>query len=108
MLYAVSHVAKQHREENSDGHESHMMKANSQIHLVALLAALVYLPGRGWCQLPKAPTSFRFAVIGDTGTGGREQREVAELLDGLRQKLDFRTVLMLGDNIYGGQTPTDF
>src|SRR5215467_14864927 len=84
------------------------MKAISQLHFAALLAAFVYLPGTGWCQLPQTPGSFRFAVIGDTGTGGRAQREVGELLDALRQKLDFRTVLMLGDNLYGSQTPADF
>jgi 3',5'-cyclic AMP phosphodiesterase CpdA len=67
--------------------------------------ALVWLPIAAFGQ---ASGGFRFAVIGDTGTGGRAQREVADRLDGLRREHPFDTVLMLGDNLYGGQTPADF
>jgi hypothetical protein len=82
------------------------MKAISQFKLAATLAA--FLSSTAWCQLPGTPGSFRFAVIGDSGTGGKAQREVAERLYGMHEKLGFETVLMLGDNLYGSQKPMDF
>lgn len=51
--------------------------------------------------------SVKFAVIGDNGTGRRPQFEVAEQMVIARKKLPFEFVIMLGDNIYGGQTPKD-
>jgi hypothetical protein len=53
-------------------------------------------------------TPYRFAVIGDSGTGGRGQYDVAARLAEQRERLGFETVLMLGDNIYGGASPRDF
>jgi len=61
-----------------------------------------------WAQLPNLPTSFHFAVIGDSGTGGRHQYEVGALLGQHQKTFGFQTVLMLGDNIYGGESPRDF
>ena len=58
--------------------------------------------------LPLKQNSVRFAVIGDNGTGERRQYELAEQMDNYHQKFGFDFVLMLGDNIYGGSTPTDF
>ncbi len=58
--------------------------------------------------LPNAKDSIKFAVIGDTGTGGREQYEVAKLLNEARARFPFEFVLMMGDNIYGGESPSDF
>jgi 3',5'-cyclic AMP phosphodiesterase CpdA len=57
---------------------------------------------------PHAEKSLRFAVIGDTGTGGSAQYEVGERLAGSRTVFPFDFVLMLGDNIYGGERPQDF
>ena len=71
----------------------------------ALLATLLCLPATAPAESAGA---FRFAVIGDTGTGGKAQREVAERLEGLRRDYPFDTVLMLGDNLYGSQKPADF
>ena len=59
-------------------------------------------------QLPENPKAVRFAVIGDTGTGGKEQYEVGALMTEAHQTFPFEFVLMLGDNIYGGKTPEDF
>jgi hypothetical protein len=73
----------------------------------SLLAAL-WLSCAAWAQLPNQPGSFRFAVIGDSGTGGRSQYEVGARLADMQKKFPFQTVVMLGDNIYGGQTPKDF
>jgi hypothetical protein len=57
--------------------------------------------------LPSAPNSVKFAAIGDTGSGDREQYDVANQMAGLRAKFPFDFVIMLGDNIYGGQGATD-
>jgi hypothetical protein len=59
-------------------------------------------------RLPLKPNSVRFAVIGDTGTGDTPQLEVAEEMEAYRQQAGFTFVIMLGDNIYGGDSPRDF
>jgi hypothetical protein len=59
-------------------------------------------------RLPLKPNSVRFAVIGDTGTGGTPQLEVAQQMEAYRKVAGFTFVIMLGDNIYGGDSPQDF
>ena len=59
-------------------------------------------------RLPLQPNSIRFAVIGDSGTGDREQYDVAHEMEAYREKVKFDFVIMLGDNIYGGHSPKDF
>jgi len=55
-----------------------------------------------------APDSVKFAVLGDTGTGDRPQFEVGERMTALRSAFPFEFVLMLGDNLYGGESARDF
>jgi hypothetical protein len=57
--------------------------------------------------LPNAAESVKFAVIGDTGTGDKPQFEVAREMTKFRAKFAFGHVIMLGDNIYGGQSEAD-
>jgi len=57
---------------------------------------------------PVKPDSLRFGVIGDTGTGGRPEYEIGALLAKARETFPFDFVVMLGDNLYGGQKPKDF
>ena len=59
-------------------------------------------------RLPLESQSVRFAVIGDSGTGEREQYEVAQKMEAYRKRVGFDFVIMLGDNIYGGHDPKDF
>jgi Calcineurin-like phosphoesterase len=59
-------------------------------------------------KLPLKPDSIRFAVIGDSGTGEREQYEVGTVMVKARQGFPFTFVIMLGDNIYGRERPEDF
>ena len=47
-------------------------------------------------------------MIGDSGTGDKAQYEVAQEMEAYRQVVGFTFVLMLGDNIYGGDHPRDF
>ena len=51
---------------------------------------------------------MKFAAIGDNGTGDREQYEVADQMTRLQATFPFDLVIMLGDNMYGGQKPADF
>ncbi len=59
-------------------------------------------------RLPLHNNSVRFAVIGDSGTGDKEQYEVAKQMELYREAVHFDFVVMLGDNIYGGHDPRDF
>jgi hypothetical protein len=59
-------------------------------------------------RLPNRADSVRFAVFGDNGTGEREQYEVARQMAAVRARFAFEFVLMCGDNMYGGQNPSDF
>jgi predicted phosphodiesterase len=54
------------------------------------------------------PDSLKFAVIGDNGNGTPEQSEIGAQMAAHREKFPFEFVLMMGDNIYGGQRPNDF
>src|SRR5712672_781306 len=57
--------------------------------------------------LPAAPNSVKFAAIGDAGTGDAPQFDVANQMAKFHAKFPFDRVIMLGDNIYGGQGPAD-
>jgi len=83
--------------------------------MVALLAYLLTmvatLPAQGKrldVKLPLRQGSVRFAVIGDSGTGDKEQYEVAKQMEAYRGRVKYDFVIMLGDNIYGGHSPQDF
>jgi len=58
--------------------------------------------------LPMKSGSVRFLVIGDAGTGGREQYQVASQILRYRTRFPFTFAIMLGDNIYGSERPQDF
>lgn len=57
---------------------------------------------------PAARDSMRFAVLGDTGTGGSAQYEVAAQLERARSVFPFEFVIMVGDNMYGPERPRDY
>jgi hypothetical protein len=58
--------------------------------------------------LPMKEGSVRFAVIGDTGTGTDKQQQVGDLMVKYRTVFPFEFVLMMGDNLYGGESAKDF
>lgn len=58
--------------------------------------------------LPVKEGSVRFAVMGDTGSGTDKQRDVANMMAQYRAIYPFEFVLMMGDNLYGGEEPKDF
>lgn len=53
---------------------------------------------------PKA-NEIRFAAIGDSGTGGKEQYRLAERLLKVQETTKFNLLLFLGDNIYESGSP---
>src|SRR5215207_1029301 len=57
--------------------------------------------------LPNEKDSVKFAVIGDSGTGGTAQYQVGKLLNDARARFPYEFVIMMGDNMYGGQGPAD-
>jgi len=59
-------------------------------------------------QLPDRPDSVKFAAMGDMGTGDREQYETAQQMATVHGRFPFDLVIMLGDNMYGGQSPADY
>jgi 3',5'-cyclic AMP phosphodiesterase CpdA len=61
----------------------------------------------GITTLPNVPDSVKFAVIGDNGTGDREQYDVADQMRRVQATFRFDLVIMMGDNFYGSQTPDD-
>ena len=78
--------------------------------ILILLLCLISIPSLAQKQLflPGKQDSVRFAVMGDTGTGGKPQYEVARELAEWRTRFPFEFVLMMGDNLYGGEAPSDY
>jgi 3',5'-cyclic AMP phosphodiesterase CpdA len=58
--------------------------------------------------LPRKDSSVKFVIIGDTGTGSKKQYELANILLQARAIFPFDFVLLLGDNLYGGESPKDY
>jgi predicted phosphodiesterase len=75
--------------------------------LVLLLAGISSLPAQD-LRLPLKNGSVKFAVIGDTGTGDKHQISVANRLAASRAKFPFEFVLMMGDNLYTGDSPKSY
>jgi hypothetical protein len=75
--------------------------------LVASLATGVLAAGQAGPALPNRAESLKFAVLGDNGTGKQPQFDVAAQMTRTHQVFPFDLVVMLGDNFYGSQAPTD-
>ena len=58
--------------------------------------------------LPRKSGSVRFLVLGDAGTGDREQYETANQMLRYGRIFPFTFAIMLGDNLYGSERPQDF
>lgn len=59
-------------------------------------------------SLPRKEGSVRFVIIGDTGTGGKAQHQLADVLFRAHEAFPFEFVLLLGDNLYGGESAKDY
>jgi hypothetical protein len=58
--------------------------------------------------LPREEGSVRFMVVGDTGTGTRQQHELAQVMLRYRQAFPFEFALLVGDNMYGSEKAADY
>ena len=58
--------------------------------------------------LPNKDGSFKFAVLGDFGTGDDSQYELARQMAQLHARFKYQTVVLVGDNLYGSERPQDF
>lgn len=58
--------------------------------------------------LPNKDGSLKFGVIGDFGTGNKQQYELADVMAKTRTQFPFELMLTVGDNMYGGEKPQDF
>jgi calcineurin-like phosphoesterase family protein len=58
--------------------------------------------------LPLKDGSTRFMAVGDTGTGGKEQYELAGVMARYWQSFPFEFALMMGDNLYGTDKAEDY
>jgi 3',5'-cyclic AMP phosphodiesterase CpdA len=76
--------------------------------LALIAAAVLSATLQAQTNLPNVPGSLKFLAMGDNGTGERAQYEVAQQMTRLRETFAFDLVIMLGDNMYGGQRPNDY
>jgi hypothetical protein len=58
--------------------------------------------------LPNKADSFKFAVLGDFGTGDKTQYQLAEQMVKVHDRFKYGIVLLVGDNLYGSERPQDF
>ena len=58
--------------------------------------------------LPNRNDSLRFAVLGDFGTGSRQQYELATQMKRVHEVFPYEFVTLVGDNLYGSERPQDF
>lgn len=59
-------------------------------------------------SLPAKEGGVRFGIIGDTGTGTQKQHQLANIFLQYHNAYPFDVVLMMGDNMYGGEGPQDY
>ncbi len=58
--------------------------------------------------LPNRVDSLKFAVLGDFGTGDREQYQLGVQMKRVHDLFPFELVILVGDNLYGSERPQDF
>ena len=83
-----------------------MRSMSSASLLLALFAATQ--PSVAPLSLPNQADSFKFAVLGGSGTGEPGQNELADQMAALRERFKYDVVLLLGDNMYGNERPQDY
>ena len=76
--------------------------------IVVLIAGLPLSIAGQELRVPNKPDSVKFAVIGDAGTGSSAQKAVAKELATWRSRFPYTFVIMVGDNMYGGENARDF
>jgi hypothetical protein len=84
------------------------------LFLVSVLAAIAFAPiaaqqpVKEHVALPNKEGSFKFAVLGNSGTGERPQYELAEQMATFHGRFKFDHVVMVGSNLIGSERPQDY
>jgi 3',5'-cyclic AMP phosphodiesterase CpdA len=89
------------------------MMRRSLLFVLMLVAFVLATPAALTAQnlnltLPMKNGSVKFAVIGDTGTGDDHQLAIAKQLTASRAQFPFDFAIMMGDNLYGGNSAKDY
>ena len=79
----------------------------AKLAAVLISCALVVSWTRTAAAPPNRAGTVKFAVIGDNGTGDAAQYQLADQMARSRREFPFDLVLMMGDNFYGPQRPSD-
>lgn len=58
--------------------------------------------------LPNKSGTYKFAVLGDFGTGSREQYEMGREMANVHARFKYESVILVRDNLYGSERPQDF
>ena len=58
--------------------------------------------------LPNKGDSLKFAVLGDFGTGSKQQYQLAAQMKRVHDVFPYELVALVGDNLYGSERPQDF
>jgi predicted phosphodiesterase len=73
-----------------------------------LLGGVVSAYAQQQITLPNKKGAVKFAVIGDSGTGGGAQQKVADQIAAAHHAFPFEFAIMLGDNLYGTERKGDY
>jgi len=76
--------------------------------LVAQAPPAAPAAGSSALPLPNKEGSLRFLVMGDTGQGDKGQYDTAAEMVKIRAQFPYEFVIMVGDNMYGADSPADF
>jgi 3',5'-cyclic AMP phosphodiesterase CpdA len=76
--------------------------------LVATGLVSTYAQPQQQISLPNKKGTVKFAVIGDSGTGGGSQQRIADRIAIAYKSFPFEFVIMLGDNLYGSERKNDY
>jgi hypothetical protein len=79
-----------------------------RVLFVALVLVLPLAAAAQELRLPNKDGSLKFAVIGDSGQPGTGQAAIAKQMGAWRQRFPFKFSLMVGDNLYGSESPGDY
>jgi predicted phosphodiesterase len=88
----------------------HGRRATLRVRLPLAIAPIVFLVALSAQQaaVPNKAGSLKFVAMGDNGTGDQPQYDIGQQMAAARSRFPFDLVIMLGDNMYGGQSPDDF
>jgi hypothetical protein len=114
----LSRVTRERQQSRADAYAIWLTPRPASAHMdrkcAAWLLTTLLLAISAWWSvtgqefaLPSAPNSVKFAAIGDAGSGDPPQYDIANQMTRFHAKFPFDRVIMLGDNIYGGQGPQD-